>query len=284
MISIWRKLNSVAKHLLPEALKSRLRGRFYGYRPARVAIPHAVVAEGNAWVVSIEGIRPLRVDETVRAQLEFHLENNGEAIEEFHGFLKFAREQGGQLLDVGANAGMFSLAFCAAREGNRAIAVEPERALSASIAPSAARCGLDHRIQSIHAFIGDAPGTVTGGTDAQNFFSVGPRFGSETIEQVTVDDLLAARGLTVTAIKIDVDGAELEVVRGAARTLRGQRPTVFLELHHGLLEASGKKPSDVVQAFVELGYRFETPLGAPLSARALADPRAALVRAVAMPA
>ncbi len=39
-------------------------------------------------------------------------------------------------------------------------------------------------------------------------------------------------------LKIDVEGAELEVLRGAATTLRAQRPIVFLEAHSRSIEDS----------------------------------------------
>lgn len=51
------------------------------------------------------------------------------------------------------------------------------------------------------------------------------------VQSVTVDDLTAELGWTssVTMVKIDAEGAEARVLRGAARTLRASRPVVIAE-------------------------------------------------------
>lgn len=283
MISPWRALNRLGKRLLPERLKARLRGRYYGYRAARVAIPHAIVASGDGWRVSIEGLVELAVDSCAAGHFRFQLSDNGEAVEEFHGFLRHAAARDGVLLDVGANCGTFSLAFCAARAGNRAIAVEPETALLEALRRNVTRSALTGRIEPVAAFLGDAEGSITGAADANHHFTPGHAPGGYRIRRLTVDRLLRERGVPITALKIDVDGGEIEVLRGAAGTLHEQRPTVFLELHHGILERAGRRPADAVALLREAGYTFTSPLGAALSARAVIDPRAALIRVVGHP-
>ena len=53
----------------------------------------------------------------------------------------------------------------------------------------------------------------------------------------TIDDLVESGEIRPPdVIKIDVEGAELEVLRGGARTLEMQRPLVFLEAHSRSLE------------------------------------------------
>ena len=46
----------------------------------------------------------------------------------------------------------------------------------------------------------------------------------------TLDNLIIQRKLSPTLLKIDVEGAELEVLRGAARTLAVDRPAVIVEV------------------------------------------------------
>src|SRR5439155_25681636 len=55
-------------------------------------------------------------------------------------------------------------------------------------------------------------------------------------------------------LKIDVEGFELEVLRGASATLRSARPRVFVELHG--LEAADRRRnvSDIVSHMRGLGY------------------------------
>jgi FkbM family methyltransferase len=86
------------------------------------------------------------------------------------------------------------------------------------------------------------------------------------VEQIQVrtsrmDDILPA-DYRVDLIKIDVEGAEFLVLKGAMATLRRWHPLVILE--HGLGaadEAYGCKPEDLHDLMIGLGYGFFTLLG-----------------------
>jgi FkbM family methyltransferase len=53
-----------------------------------------------------------------------------------------------------------------------------------------------------------------------------------TVDSCSLDDLLFARGMgRPQLLKIDVEGAEWEVLRGAERTLRELRPAILCEVH-----------------------------------------------------
>lgn len=61
--------------------------------------------------------------------------------------------------------------------------------------------------------------------------------GTLRVETVSIDDFCAERGIDdVSLIKIDAEAAELLVVMGALKTLRGQRPDFFIEMHAYILE------------------------------------------------
>jgi FkbM family methyltransferase len=66
-----------------------------------------------------------------------------------------------------------------------------------------------------------------------------------------IDSLVQSREIpTPNVIKIDVEGAEVDVVSGALETLRMSRPTVFLEAHGAALEKACS------QQFLRLGYKI----------------------------
>src|ERR1700722_205224 len=75
------------------------------------------------------------------------------------------------------------------------------------------------------------------------------------VDFVAIDDFVAAKGITkLDAIKIDVDSFDLEVLIGAAETLRRFDPYVVVELNHAL----NKRAQSNAQAFhwlSRLGYR-----------------------------
>lgn len=81
--------------------------------------------------------------------------------------------------------------------------------------------------------------------------------------QVTVDGFCAQRGVHPDVIKIDVEGAELAVLRGAERTLRSDRPTVILSVHPRQMVSLGATVEELEQLLRDLGYRAMTPDGRP---------------------
>jgi hypothetical protein len=57
-------------------------------------------------------------------------------------------------------------------------------------------------------------------------------------------------------LKIDTDGMEAHVLRGARRTLRELRPAILFELVPENLRESGESAEGVVSLLTELGYRL----------------------------
>ena len=71
----------------------------------------------------------------------------------------------------------------------------------------------------------------------------------------------------VRFIKMDVEGAEPQVVRGAERILREDRPIILSELHPVQLErASGVIARDFLAQLRALGYRAHRIDGTPIEA------------------
>lgn len=79
---------------------------------------------------------------------------------------------------------------------------------------------------------------------------------SAGIKQLTLDDLVARSGAIPNAITIDVEGAELNVLRGATETLLDHQPLVWVSVHPDLLERDYDATSDQVHTFMEShGYQ-----------------------------
>lgn len=71
---------------------------------------------------------------------------------------------------------------------------------------------------------------------------------------VSIDDLVARQGLSrVEFIKMDIEGAELNALRGAEQTLRRFRPKLAIAVYHQLSDYAGI-PRWIDQ--LQLGYRF----------------------------
>lgn len=78
----------------------------------------------------------------------------------------------------------------------------------------------------------------------------------ETIEVkvVTLDDVLG--GVSPQVVKIDVEGAELEVLRGATRVLSDRRPVVIFEHEPVAARLYGGTSAEVWTILDEQGYRL----------------------------
>lgn len=59
---------------------------------------------------------------------------------------------------------------------------------------------------------------------------------TDNVPQMRLDDLVKRSGVVPDALTLDVEGAELLVLKGAADTLRTHRPKVWASLHHDLIE------------------------------------------------
>ena len=78
---------------------------------------------------------------------------------------------------------------------------------------------------------------------------------SRTVPLRRLDTIWAEAGEpTVDFVKIDVEGAELEVIAGALRLLEGCRPALIVEV------SSATEP-EVIRCLADIGYSEVTPPG-----------------------
>lgn len=77
------------------------------------------------------------------------------------------------------------------------------------------------------------------------------------IELVELDSLVVEQELTrVDVIKMDVEGAELEVIKGGLKTLDRYKPILLIELFESALQKQGASVHAVVALLKEHGYLF----------------------------
>jgi FkbM family methyltransferase len=126
---------------------------------------------------------------------------------------------GDLFIDVGANVGLYTI--LAAELGADVIAVEPDPSAIARL-----RKNLDlngYRATVVQAALADESGTreFTVGRDSTNRLVAAPQANSHPVEAKTLDALIGRK--TARGVKIDVEGAEWQVLRGAERALREGR-------------------------------------------------------------
>ncbi|MEO6549630.1 MAG: FkbM family methyltransferase [Ferruginibacter sp.] len=77
------------------------------------------------------------------------------------------------------------------------------------------------------------------------------------VQMEKLDDLIP-EGLTIDLIKIDVEGAEYEVLQGAKNILKKNKPIVLFEFGLGAADIYGTTPAVVYELFAECGLSIST--------------------------
>jgi FkbM family methyltransferase len=274
-----RSLKPLLARALPEWLKAPLRGRLFGYRASGVDLGFAL--EGSH---ARAGGLEFELPPEMIGDARYHFAENGSAVEEMHSLLREAREGGGLLVDVGAHHGLMSVMFCLAAPSNRVVGFEPSLPL-ADVAKRLAELNRLADRMSFHTeLVGEKPGVTRTWLDEHHFIRVdAPPEGQITTETRvrTLDEICAT--LAPAVVKIDVEGAELEVLRGAMETLRTHRPVLLLEIHLNEMEARGDDPREIGCILAQLGYGWETSLGRRLPEWRVFGSAAAVQRVVARP-
>lgn len=195
---------------------------------------------------------PLAYQAVERAQF-----NDPEQSAEFQQFLSCCGP-GMSLFDIGASFGIFSLA-CAGL-GGKALAVDPSHIATKMISRHIKLNGFSNSVQVLEAAVGDGNGTIemlSAGIYSDGYlrFAPGREKRELTIVPLTTVDNLVMRFGSPSHLKVDVEGCEAAVLRGAEQLLRRSAPIIFLELHNDMVRASGGDVEFSIDMLQMLNYR-----------------------------
>ncbi len=164
-----------------------------------------------------------------------------------------ALRDGGLFIDVGANVGTYTI--WAVEQGAEVIALEPA---DDTFAMLRANLGLNgYQVTLVKAAAGDHCGTArfSSGMDSSNTLDLS---GPVEVRLVTVDSLIGDR--YVSGMKVDVEGFEIDVLRGCARALAERRiGLIQLEWNDMSLSTVGTDRRPVADLLAGYGYRLYRP-------------------------
>jgi FkbM family methyltransferase len=119
-------------------------------------------------------------------------------------------------------------------------------------------------VEAFNVAVCDCTGVVKYRRDS-NRYSSGFRLRTDTtdenddlmvlVESVALDDFLQSKGVVPDVIKVDVEGAEMDVLKGMRQTLQDHKPTLFLEVHPGYLPDFNTSIAEILSLLVEFDYR-----------------------------
>lgn len=167
--------------------------------------------------------------------------------------------EGATVIDVGANIGVYSL-LLGRRVGprGRVYAFEPVPATRAELARNLSLNGGGNvvpRPEAVSSACGEAI-IYLGGNSSLASLLPEVRGSAVSVPTVTLDQFLAREKVgAVALVKVDVEGAELSVLRGMTNLLRAAAPPIlYLEINSDRLTDGNSSPDDIRSFLVEYGY------------------------------
>jgi FkbM family methyltransferase len=155
-------------------------------------------------------------------------------------FFKKNAKQGGVTLDIGAHIGLYSVFFSKLTNG-KVYSFEPTPATAAVLRNTIGINKCAENVTVVEAAVSEKPGVATFYSNdveistsnslvdfkLENF----KREGAYDVKVVSVDDFRLQHNLKISILKIDAEGVELEVLKGAKETFLQDRPIGILGLH-----------------------------------------------------
>lgn len=200
------------------------------------------------------------------------------ALQEFEttSWLRSVVREGMTVIDVGANVGQMTLEMAVlVGPRGRVFAIEPGEGNLEYLREHVQGNGLSDRVEVIAAACAEVDGgEVTffiGSTDGVSSVGSGHNIvGAEAITKqganlhvrqvrvprVSIDGMCARLGIRPAVIKIDVEGAELLVMKGAQETLRHARPELRVGFHPFAFEDPHAASKELFALAEAAGYRI----------------------------
>lgn len=178
--------------------------------------------------------------------------------------------QGDVLFDIGTEQGWCNLAYAEMVGPENMVLIEPTREFwgnikqtwekNYTVAPKASLCALlsdktsNGYVANNEAWCQEASSDTI--IDRNKYQYIHEN--SEAIPEIKLDDYVAQTGIIPDALTMDVEGAELLILRGAENTLRTHKPKLFISIHPDLGERDyGIKKEDTINFLESLGYTGE---------------------------
>ena len=162
---------------------------------------------------------------------------------------------GDHAVDVGAHVGTWTLLLASlVGPSGRVVAFEPFEPSAARARAAVLAAGVADRVRVITSAVGDRVGRASlyGGSDTMltSLVPIEDARASD-VPLTTLDDLDDER---IDFVKIDTEGLELAVLRGARRRLGPRDPKLLVELHAEQLAALGSSQAAVFEELTAQGF------------------------------
>lgn len=165
--------------------------------------------------------------------------------------------------DIGGNIGLYSCMIGVKLKEGRIVAFEPIPDIAARLRRNLEKNDLTDRATVQQCVLADDTGSVTlkrqGERASESTIAASNTGNTLQVQMNRGDDLVESGELSQpTVVKIDVEGAELRVLRGMEKTLTAEScRLVYCEVHQQLLQQDST-PAEVNSFIQSLGFQTET--------------------------
>jgi len=160
------------------------------------------------------------------------------------------------VIDVGANIGFFTRYFARrVSDGGKVLAIEPEQNNFKRLTEMLRKSRLNGNVETFEAVAAEQSGELK--------LVINPLHPADhkiwqdgvTVNAVSLDELAAARQWQpVSLIKVDVQGAEMLVLKGSLKILERFRPVLYLEVDDEGLRRMNSSAEELFRTVQKLGY------------------------------
>jgi FkbM family methyltransferase len=186
-----------------------------------------------------------------------------------HDTCKALARPGDVVFDIGANAGVVAMDLCAHLKGNLTlVGIEPIPSLAHNVALSARLSGFEKVVRVYEVMLGEREGDASLFIPRHAVHASAVSREADAVElkrRVCVLDQLVETGVIPgpQMIKIDVEGAELGVFKGALRMLAKYQPVIVFEADQNMTRFGyGRRQLvDLMSSAVQYRYFFITDHG-----------------------
>jgi FkbM family methyltransferase len=182
-------------------------------------------------------------------------------------FLKKALHEDSVFIDVGANQGEFSVLACKYLPQGKVIAFEPHPAMYKALVDNL-QLNQFNNYQTFNFGLYEEEGELnlytSTSTEVEGAWNEGLFSGfksserdvlSETVPVHTLDTVINSLSLDkLDVIKVDIEGSELPVLRGAKDCLQRFHPDLIIEINEETFKAAGYRAIDLVNFLKAQGY------------------------------
>lgn len=184
------------------------------------------------------------------------------------------------VFDIGAHIGLVSLPMASVLPASaRLISFEPSEANRNLLRRHVERNGLGGTVTIEETLVGeecrnDVPFFEMDDPSGMNSVAATSKtdqYRQVSKQQTSVDAYCKEHGLLPSLMKIDVEGAEIGVLRGAAKTVERAQPVIYLSYHPRHVESMGYSVDDLSTFLDRVNYECRHVDGSPVETFALRE-------------